>query len=294
MKMTIEDNPTASLRTVKDLVILTKSTLANVLKKLKFHPYKMVPTNILSTTDKERRVLFCTWALNCYSGDTNFFGKILCSDECLFRTSGMVNRQNCRYWAREKPNAVVTEVKDQSAASVMVWAGILNKTIVGPFFFDSKVTQQTYLAMLQNQMMVFLKTALPRRTMKSVIFQQDGAGPHYAIKVRKWLDEVFPGRWIGKHGDNNNARYFWPARSPDISTCDFFLWGFLKSKVYDPSLPRMKTKDELITRIRWAFDQVTTTMLEGVVDTWPIRLQCCLAHDGDHFEHKIDSFKRLQ
>jgi len=25
----------------------------------------------------------------------------------------------------------------------------------------------------------------------------------------------------------------WPARLPDLSACDFFLWGYLKSKVYE-------------------------------------------------------------
>jgi hypothetical protein len=24
----------------------------------------------------------------------------------------------------------------------------------------------------------------------------------------------------------------WPARSPDLSICDFFLWGYLKEKVF--------------------------------------------------------------
>ena len=28
-------------------------------------------------------------------------------------------------------------------------------------------------------------------------FQQDGAPAHYAVSVRKWLDEHFPDRWIG-------------------------------------------------------------------------------------------------
>ena len=26
--------------------------------------------------------------------------------------------------------------------------------------------------------------------------------------------------------------YEWPPRSPDLTPCDFFLWGYLKSKVY--------------------------------------------------------------
>ena len=39
----------------------------------------------------------------------------------------------------------------------------------------------------------------------------------------------------------------WPARSPDLNPLDFFLWGYLKSKVYSP-LPN--NLDELETNIR--------------------------------------------
>jgi len=39
---------------------------------------------------------------------------------------------------------------------------------------------------------------------------------------------MFPGHLISRFGDVP-----WPCRSPDLSTCDFFLWGYLKSRVYN-------------------------------------------------------------
>ena len=38
---------------------------------------------------------------------------------------------------------------------------------------------------------------------------------------------MFPGHIISRFGDLP-----WPPRSPDLSTCDFFLLGYLKSRVY--------------------------------------------------------------
>ena len=38
---------------------------------------------------------------------------------------------------------------------------------------------------------------------------------------------MFPGHLISRFGDVP-----WPPRSPDLSMCDFFLWGYLKSRVY--------------------------------------------------------------
>ncbi|KAJ4428699.1 hypothetical protein ANN_25692 [Periplaneta americana] len=51
-------------------------------------------------------------------------------------------------------------------------------------------------------------------------FQQDGAPPHYALMA----DRRLPGKWIGRRGAVE-----WPARSPDLTPLDFFLWGHLKS-----------------------------------------------------------------
>ena len=58
-------------------------------------------------------------------------------------------------------------------------------------------------------------------------FQHDGAPAHYALNVRRFLDQQFPNRWIG-HG----GAVSWPPRSPDLTPLDFFLWGHMKSLIY--------------------------------------------------------------
>ncbi|GBO06753.1 hypothetical protein AVEN_202694-1 [Araneus ventricosus] len=58
----------------------------------------------------------------------------------------------------------------------------------------------------------------------AVWFQQDGA------TAGIWMDllkEIFPKRLISLRGNIS-----WPARSPDLSPCDYFLWGYLKLEVY--------------------------------------------------------------
>ncbi|GFS78266.1 uncharacterized protein TNCV_3172211 [Trichonephila clavipes] len=41
------------------------------------------------------------------------------------------------------------------------------------------------------------------------------------------LDTAYLGRWIERGGPIN-----WPARSPDLSCLDFFLWRHMKSLIY--------------------------------------------------------------
>ncbi|GFU10709.1 uncharacterized protein TNCV_4175231, partial [Trichonephila clavipes] len=58
-------------------------------------------------------------------------------------------------------------------------------------------------------------------------FQHDGAPAHFSADVGSALDTKYPGQWIGRGGLLN-----WPARLPDLSCLDFFLWGHMKSLVY--------------------------------------------------------------
>ena len=58
-------------------------------------------------------------------------------------------------------------------------------------------------------------------------YQQDGAPPHFARCVRNLLTEKFHHQWIGRGGPIE-----WPARSPDLTPLDFYLWGHVKSIVY--------------------------------------------------------------
>ncbi|KAL4130992.1 hypothetical protein QTP88_008352 [Uroleucon formosanum] len=67
-------------------------------------------------------------------------------------------------------------------------------------------------------------------TRERMFFQQDGAPAHNAIIVRRHLDQIFPNRWIGTFDVIP-----WPARSPDLTPLDFFLWGYLKTVVYADS-----------------------------------------------------------
>ena len=64
----------------------------------------------------------------------------------------------------------------------------------------------------------------------TILFMQDRAPPHWSTIVRDWLNEKLPNRWIGRGADTDlNTK--WPPRSPDLTPCDFFLWGYIKSKV---------------------------------------------------------------
>lgn len=58
------------------------------------------------------------------------------------------------------------------------------------------------------------------------MYQQDGAGaPHYDMRVRNFLNEHFPARWIGRRGAVE-----WSACQQYPTPLHFFLCGFKKLK----------------------------------------------------------------
>ena len=61
-----------------------------------------------------------------------------------------------------------------------------------------------------------------------IIFQQDGAPPHWDSDVRRFLDATFPNKWIGSDGPTP-----WPPRSPDITRpLTSFYGGMLRTKCF--------------------------------------------------------------
>jgi len=65
--------------------------------------------------------------------------------------------------------------------------------------------------------------------------------------------------WAGRAAATDNTFCTWPPRSPDLTVCDFFLWGFVKDSVY--ILPLLKTLLELQERINTAIRNVKQDML---------------------------------
>ena len=158
-----------------------------------------------------------------------------------------------------------------------VWCALAHNRVIGTFYFhDPTVCQGNYLDMLENYAEPIITDG---DESESVIFQQDGAPPHYATIVRDFLDSTFPQRWCGRGGGEGWRA--WPPRSPDLTPLDFFLWGYVKALVY-----QVKIKDlfHLKTRIADAINTVTPAMLGRVWQDLEYRLDVCRATNGSHIE----------
>ena len=67
---------------------------------------------------------------------------------------------------------------------------------------------------------------------------------------------IFPGRLISRFAD-----IYWPSRPPDLSMCNYFLWGHLKACVYKH---KPHTLEELKEAIREEVAQIGRAMIKKV------------------------------
>ena len=107
-----------------------------------------------------------------------------------------------------------------------------------------------------------------------ILFQQDGAPAHYGREVVNDLNHEFPGRWIDRRGSIE-----WPPRSPDLNPLDFFLWGYLKWKVYKD---RPRDLEEIKWRIRQEMQMICPKALLETLNNFKHRLI-----QWGHFEHLL-------
>lgn len=273
----VVENPKISLRKISKTLPcnVSKSSAGTILKSNKFYPYKPRYIHTLKPRDFETRFLFCAWLQGELEDDPFFARKILFSDEATFTSNGVVCSQNCRWWSDENPNFLI-ECRDQYSFKTNVWCGILRNQIVGPYFFRENITSEVYLNFLRIQLFEFIHE-LPLNLRRTLWYQHDGAPCHSAARVTQFLNRAFPRQWIGRR-----SVFSWPARSPDITPLDFFLWGVLKEKVY---LHRpFQNIDHLERIISDSVREITPDMVRAAVAEFTRRTVVCMERDGAHVE----------
>lgn len=277
--LAVTENPGVSTREIDENVGVAKSTAQFILKKQKFHPYKYRICQGLRPGDAERRRSFCEWYTRKCHENINFPYQIIWSDESMVNRNGIFNRKNVHYWSKENPR-VFKESRHQYRFGFNMWAGILGTRIIGPFFYQHNLTSEHYLNLLQNDLEEALDN-LPLAEQRDTWFQQDGAPAHNSRVVREYISARFPEKSISTYSVTP-----WPARSPDLTPLDFFLWGYIENCVYKQNF---ETEEELRQLVLAAFHSVTPQMLTNVLNNTVLRSYLCLENDGNHFEHLLEN-----
>ena len=209
-----QSSPSRSVRMHARNLNLSEPSVRRILHKdLNYHPYKILCAQHLLPADYASRVQFSETMLRKIDANEIPLNSILITDEAHFYLNGDVNRQKVRFWSNENPRLICEQ--PLHSPKVTVWMGVAAWGVIGPYFFDGTVNSERYRQLLNE----FVRPELTRRRRLSrTWFQQDGATSHTAKQTMDCLKQMFGNRLISR-----NAQIVWPACSPDLSTCDFFL-----------------------------------------------------------------------
>ena len=86
---------------------------------------------------------------------------IITSDEAYFQLDDHVNKQNCRFWAKENPKEL--HQKPLHSEKVTVWCAMSKFGVIGLYFFEDDcgmavtVNAERYVAMLQEFFLPYMQ-----------------------------------------------------------------------------------------------------------------------------------------
>ncbi|XP_025419308.1 uncharacterized protein LOC112689688 [Sipha flava] len=158
------------------------------------HPYKINFIQHLRAGDSIRRLEFIAWFNVKLFDDPLIVNHILWSDESKFTNNGIMNKQNHRHWDDTNPHWS-REANFQMVWGINVWCGLVGGKLIGPFFYNGTLNGRRYLNFLTNELPRLLDD-ISLDIRERMFFQHDGALAHNAITVRRYLNSIFPNRWI--------------------------------------------------------------------------------------------------
>ena len=150
----------------------------------------------------------------------------------------------------------------QNRPKVTVWCGMTATRDIGPYLLRDTMNAGRCLQMLEDYVWPIVSAG---ENIDELVFMHHGTPPRFALSVCAWLDQTFLERWLVRRGPHE-----WPARRPDLTPCDFFLWGWAKEGVYREK-PRIM--EQLEDRIPNVITSVPHDFLQKTVDSIPGRLR---------------------
>ena len=278
VRRAIQENPQVSMR--RNGQAISKSSFHRIVRQeMRWYPYRMLCRHQLRPGDPARRLQYSRWLLD--HGE-RFLENIVIGDESSFFMNGRVFSHNVRQYApRHDPPAFIYE-RNASREKVSVWCGLCgNGALIGPVFFNGNLDGDAYLHMIDEEIVPRLEREYQRDAdgaFHRLWWIQDGAPAHRRLIVRERLQRLFQDKIVAM-----NHPVEWPPRSPDLTPCDYFLWGFLKGKVF---VTPPRDLGDLRARIVEAVDALRQDrgMIRRVVRSMRSRAQTCIERDGGHVE----------
>ena len=235
----IRRNPERSARCLAQDHNISRTTMRRVLKHdLKLKPFKKSKRHGLTMKSMNDRLMKCRSLVRGRAGS-----RILFSDEKLFLLQPSLNVQDDRIYAvslTDIPTTRKSVQRFQNVPKVMVWGAVSKEHKFPLVFVDRgvRINGSIYRdEILSKNLLPHAEKAFRNQLW---VFQQDGAPPHRANIVQQWLRSNVPD-FIEKES--------WPPASPDLNPLDYFVWGYMLSKLKDLKIQKTTTIAKFKTKL---------------------------------------------
>ena len=163
---------------------------------------------------------------------------------------------------------------------MMCWAGLVDGKVILHWFDEGSVNQWVYLDMLENVVWSEIRSVNTRR---NYFFKHDCVTAHTTLMVRDWLLWTFGDRIISRH-----TSIPWWAKSPDLSTLDFWFWYVCLAELRrnPPS-----SIQELVDTVEYCLASLEKdVIIRACRDILP-RAAACMECSWGAFEYKLKKIK---
>ena len=260
-----------SIREISAAFGLSKSSVHRILQTEGLYPYKCVEVQALSEAAKAQRAEFCNFMLCQLDDDPEYHHKIIFTDETSVGEPRL-NHQNDRVWGESQPFEFREHRRLRQKA--MAFSGMNYHLGVLPVYWvGSTLNALNYMELLHSEVTPHLLAVTGSNELRDYyVWMQDGAPAHISWPSVVLLHQTFD-TIISKNSDIP-----WPAYSPDLNPCDYYLWGEAKQEYL--SSPNIQDH-------QMAFENkmadIPLEECQRAIDDFPLRLQLCLGAEGGHF-----------
>ena len=205
----------------------------------------------------------------------NRWKKVVTCDEAWFYLKDSRGQTSIQYLkADQKRNEAEVLTQVTHSKGIMVWIAFCADGFFTPIFVTpgAKIDSDYYC---NNVIKPFYKEYIRRYPDNGLLFHQDSAPAHVSKKTTDFMDNLGL-RYITKNQ--------WMPSSPDCSPCDYWLFGYLKSRM---RRRKAKTINGLKKVLKDEVKKIPLSMIHRALRSWPRRCRLVYYNKGNNIENLI-------
>ena len=273
VKKHIADNPHISTRVLADLAGLSHKVVRAILKQLDMVKKlgEFVP-GVLSDTNKKQRVSACTNNLSLAEKDSNFLRKVIAEDECWLYTYEERTDGERYQWCSvdESPQPEPRQKLHEEKTMLVLFFDHNGPLVIDFVPQKQRINSDYYCERLDDFNNAYLSRPREQRH-RGLFLLHDGATSHTSKETQRHLKKL----------EIKTLEH--PPYSPDISPCDYAVFGPLKKRLRGQHFPTLQALQNEATRI--LKEEFKPEFYEKAIFRLKKRWQTVCDYKGEYLTH---------